>query len=343
VRNPLFEAEIRFPGDPHRPYELRVAQTLVDLIQLRRRRAAGRIAFDASKLRVTSEVLRFGADVRAHYFDVIAATQHAAMSRTNFESAQAATELAQRQHDVENITDLDLENEQAQYEQAKLDLARAEQRLIIAREMLVRDLNTTELSIADAFPELPQAEFDAQQLEQLASTRRLDIDLARRDVELAQRQIPLARLAALGELEADAHYEREPSGERTFGPGIVVPVPIFNRGEAARSRAEAQWLRAKHTLDALLAESASRLRTAKATVAEARARVEYYRDVVLPRRKRIVELTQREHNAMLVGVFQLLAAKQNEAQAQRDSVDAQRDYWIAKNDLERVVNGVGGE
>ncbi|HWW61138.1 MAG TPA: hypothetical protein VN181_07215, partial [Thermoanaerobaculia bacterium] len=28
IRNPLFEAEIRFPGDPYRPYELRIAQTL---------------------------------------------------------------------------------------------------------------------------------------------------------------------------------------------------------------------------------------------------------------------------------------------------------------------------
>lgn len=42
VRNPLFEAEIRFPRDPFRPYELRVAQTLVDLIQLPRRRAISR-------------------------------------------------------------------------------------------------------------------------------------------------------------------------------------------------------------------------------------------------------------------------------------------------------------
>src|SRR5204862_5575596 len=61
VRNPLFEAEIRFPSDPFRPYELRLAQTLVDVIQLPRRRALGRAASDAAKLRVTSAGGRVGA------------------------------------------------------------------------------------------------------------------------------------------------------------------------------------------------------------------------------------------------------------------------------------------
>jgi len=271
---------------------------------------------------------------------LIAACCVFATSRANFEAAQAATDLAQRQHAAQNITDLDLETQQAAYEEAKLDLARAEQQLLVARELLVRDLNATEWKLDETFPALPQAEPEPPQLEQLAATRRLDIEIARREVDLAKRRVPIARLAALGDIEADVHYEREPDGARTFGPGVVIPLPLFNTGQAARSRAEAQWLRARHTLDALLAESASRLRTARANVAEARARVEYYRDVVLPRRKRIVELTQLEQNAMVVGVYQLLQARQREAQAQRDFVDAQRDYWIAKNDLERVVNGV---
>src|SRR5207244_4393065 len=122
--------------------------------------------------------------------------------------------------------------------------------------------------------------------------------------------------------------------------GIEVPVPIFNTGAAARSRAEAEYLRTSHTLNALLAESSSQLRTARAVVAEARARVEYYRDVIVPRRRRIVELTTIEHNAMVVGVFQLLQAKQNEAQARRNFIDAQLDYWAARNNLDRALNGI---
>jgi len=146
VRNPLFEAEIRFPPDPFRPYELRLVQTLVDLIQLPRRRAIGRAIFDAAKLRVTSEVVRFAAGVRAEHADLLAASQRVAQSRMNLEAAKASAELAQRQHDAQNITDLDLENEQAQYEQAKLDVAREEQRLLVAREALLRALGLRDAS-----------------------------------------------------------------------------------------------------------------------------------------------------------------------------------------------------
>jgi cobalt-zinc-cadmium efflux system outer membrane protein len=347
VRNPLFEAEIRFPSDPFRPFELRLAQTLVDLIQLPRRRALGRAAFDAATLRVTADVVRFAADVRAQHTELVAASQRVALSRLNLEAAKAAAELAQRQHDAQTITDLELENQQAQYEQAKLDAAREEQALLIAREALVRAMGLRDASLdwqlPPAFPPLPSSEQDQQQLEQLAATRRLDIELARREVDITRQQLPMARLAALGDITVDGHLQRDASGAKTFGPGIEVPVPIFNTGAPARSRAEAEYLRASHTLNALLAESASQLRTARATVAEARARVEYYRDVIVPRRQRIVELTKLEHNAMLVGVFQLLQAKQNETQAQRDFIDAQRDYAGARNDLDRALNGIAGD
>jgi cobalt-zinc-cadmium efflux system outer membrane protein len=344
VRNPLLELEVRFPRDPFRPYELRVAQTLVDLIQLPRRRAIGRATFDAAKLRVSSEVLRFAADVRAQHSELLAASQRVAQSRANLEAAKTSAELAQRQHHVQNITDLDLENEQAQYEQAKLDLAREEQRLLLAREALVRAMGLRDASIEwhlpQAFPPLSSDEQDQQQLEQLAATRRLDIDVARREVDIARQRVPMARLAALGDVTVDAHYQRDANGARTVGPGIEVPIPIFNTGAPARSRAEAEYLRAAHTLNALLAESSSELRAARATVAEARTRVEYYRDVVVPRRRRIVELTKLEHNAMLVGPFQLLQARQSEAQAERDFIDAQLDYWAARNSLDRALNGI---
>ena len=347
ITNPLFEFEIRFPGEPYRPYELRLAQTLIELIQLPRRRALGRVAFDAAQMRVSSNVLRFASDVRSDYFDLLAATQHVALSRTIAESAQTAAEVALRQHQAENITDLDLENEQAMYEQAKLDLARAEQRLLLAREALMRSMGlrnlNTEWRVPMAFPELPESELDQENLERLATAQRLDIAIARRELDAAQRQVPIARLAALEDTVLDVHYQREPDGVGTVGPGIQLPIPIFNTGRAARTRAEAQFLRARHLLNALEAESSSELRAARTTLAEARARVEYYRDVIVPRRARIVELTKLEHNAMQAGIFQLLLAKQSEMQTRRDLIEAQREYWSARNNLDRAMQGLASE
>lgn len=347
ISNPIVGFEVRGPGDPSRPFELSIAQSLIDLIQLPRRRALGRAAFDAAQMRVSTEVLRFAADVRAAYFDVIAATQHVALSRSIAEAAQAGADVATRQHRAENITDLDLENEQALYEQAKLDLAEAEQQLLLAREALLRAMGlrnaNTEWRVPAAFPVLPESELDQENLERLAAAQRLDIAIARREVEVAQRQVPLTRLAALEGTTVGVHIEREPEGTKTVGPSIEVPIPIFNTGRAARTRAEAQYLRARHLLNALEAESASQLRAARTTLAEARARVEYYRDVIVPRRARIVELTKLEHNAMFIGIFQLLQAKQNESQARRDFIEAQRQYWSARTNLDRALQGIASD
>ena len=63
----------------------------------------------------------------------------------------------------------------------------------------------------------------------------------------------------------------------------------------------------------------------------------------MPRRERIVALTKLEHNAMLVGVFQLLQAKQNEMQARRDFIEAQREYWTARTDLDRALQGIASD
>ena len=40
---------------------------------------------------------------------------------------------------------------------------------------------------------------------------------------------------------------------------------------------------------------------------------------------------------MLLGVYQLILAKQSEFDAYREYIEALRDYWIARSDLERAV------
>ncbi|MEO7919646.1 MAG: TolC family protein [Thermoanaerobaculia bacterium] len=346
IANPLLQADIRFPASPFNPFELRLSQTLVELIQLPKRRAIGRVAFQAASLRVTSEVLRFAADVRAAYYDLVASTLHLGRSRTIAEARKAAAELAMRQHDAQTINDLDLETEQATYEQAKLELARAERNLLGARAKLTIEMGIAHLPVdwrvPDAFPPLPPEERTQEELERLTAAQRLDLAIARLELDIARRRVPISRLAAFGEITIHGDIQREPDGIRTYGPGIDLPIPIFNTGRGARTRAEAAFVRARHLVDALTQEASATLAIARVTLDEARARVEYFRDVLLPRRRRIVELTKVAHNAMLIGVFQLLQAAQNEAEAQRDSIEAQREYWTARTDLDRVLNGIPG-
>lgn len=65
----------------------------------------------------------------------------------------------------------------------------------------------------------------------------------------------------------------------------------------------------------------------------------YYRDELLPERTRVLTLTVEHYNAMLKGAYDLLLAKQNQLAADRSYIEALRDYWIARADLERAIGG----
>jgi len=74
-------------------------------------------------------------------------------------------------------------------------------------------------------------------------------------------------------------------------------------------------------------------------LAAAREKVEYYRDTVLPLRHRIVEQTQLHFNGMFVSVFELLQVRENEIDANVRCIEALRDYWIARTELEQAIGG----
>jgi cobalt-zinc-cadmium efflux system outer membrane protein len=344
VRNPILDSEIRFPGSPKNPFEIAVTQTLLDLFQLPARRRFGLALFEASKLRVTGAVVNFAAEVRTHYYDLQAARLVLARQRVIAEAARASTDLARRQHTAGNISDLDLENEQAVYEQAKLDLARAELEELQTREILIADLglvdSKTALELPDEFAPIPEKEITLEGLEEKALAERLDLRVTKQELEAARQRVPIARWAVWDELSVGVHREREPEGKATTGPALSVPIPIFNRGEAWRARASALLRQAEQRYAALTVNARSEVRAAGERLLEARARVEYLRDVIVPRRVRILALTQLEYNAMLRGVFQLIQARQSVANAERELVLGQRDYWIARTDLETALAGV---
>ncbi len=60
---------------------------------------------------------------------------------------------------------------------------------------------------------------------------------------------------------------------------------------------------------------------------------------MVPLRERVVALSQEQYDAMLIGAYQLLAVKTAETAAYRGYLEATRDYWLARVDLERAVGG----
>lgn len=345
MKNPIFEAELRFPGRPDNPFELHVIQDFIDVFFIPLRRKVAGAALEAAKLRVAQAVLEHAAETRRTFYQIQGSEQLIDMRKTTVEALQASALLAERQHEAGNISDLDFANEQAAFEQSRIDLALAETEAIDQRERLnelmgVWGSEAGTWRIATRLPEPPNDEVAAEGLETLAVTQRLDLAATRQQVESLAQSLGLARNSALlTQLEISGHVEQEPEGDATWGPSVGLPLPIFNQGQPTIARAAAQLRRSQQQYYELAVKMRAEVRSARNRMLSARLLVQHYKTVVLPLRAKIVEETQLHYNAMQIGPSQLLQAKQGELEAGRAYVETLKSYWVARADLERAVGG----
>jgi cobalt-zinc-cadmium efflux system outer membrane protein len=344
LRNPVLGAEVRFPAAPAIPFEITLAQPVLDLIARPRRRRIAAARFAATQLRVADAVLALEAATRSSFYRVQAAEQTANLARTLAAAADTSAGLAARQLAAGDSADLDLANQQAMAEQARLELNRALGELAAARERLQREMGLGDAAaawrVAPALPPLAAAEAPLDGLEGAAAVGRLDLAALRSEADAAAQALPLGSLAAIETAEVGGHTERDAAdGRTTTGPAVAVSVPLFNWGQAAKRRAAARYRQARDRYAARLAAVRSEVREAWERLMTARRQAELWRDEMVPLRRRILDLTQTRYNAQLVGVFQLLAAKQDAVRAEGQAIDAVRDYWLARTDLERALAG----
>ena len=84
---------------------------------------------------------------------------------------------------------------------------------------------------------------------------------------------------------------------------------------------------------------AQRARALRDRVDGARDRALYYRDILLPLHERIVNEAQLQYNAMQLGPFQLLRAREQQIQTAVAYIESLRDYWLARADVEQILSG----
>ncbi|MBI2568833.1 MAG: TolC family protein [Candidatus Schekmanbacteria bacterium] len=344
--NPVLAGSVRrHPDVEHNDLELELSIELLDVLFRPLRRGAAQAGFAAAQLRLGGAVLDLVHEVRLGFLAAQAAAETLALLRTSLAAAEASLDFAHRLHAAGNITDLDLANEQAFREEARLAVAAAELAERRGRERLNTLLGLwgpdTQWQLAPRLPEPPAAEPATEEIERQAVASSLDLEAARLQIEVAGRELGLARKTRwLPELEVGGLAERE-AGDKEWavGPSIELALPLFDQGQAAVAAAEAQRRLREEQYRALAIAVRAASRAARDRLAAARQRVDYYRAVVLPLRQRIVEQAQLQYNAMQLGAFELLAAKRDQIAAGRDYVAALHDYWQAHSDLEQVRNG----
>ena len=346
LENPVLFGQVRFPNKSEEStnYELGITQNFLNILMLPARQKLSTIRFEQVKLHVADKVIQFAADVEKSYFSAIGAKQIKNMRNEITLAAGNAFELARRLHSAGNISDLELATEKAHFEQMRLELANSEVALFDAREQLTRLMGLwgaqTDWRLPEQLPDIPASEIPLDHLEKMAIENRLDLAAEKKGVEAMAEALGITiDWRWVGQIEVGVSTERETDRTWVTGPALAIELPIFNQRQADIARLEAQLRRSQKRLTAQAIEIRSEIRSLRNHLIMKRNLIDHYRSTVLPLREQIVDLTLKNYNSMLKGAFDLLMAKQQEFEGYQNYLEAVRDYWIIRADMQRSLGG----
>jgi cobalt-zinc-cadmium efflux system outer membrane protein len=346
IPNPDLNFSARVPDKPPSgtDVEWSIAQDFLSIlmIPLRTRVASNQLL--AVQLRISDEVTRLVAETKSAVYELQASQEILSRLKVEQEAQAASLELIQSLHEAGNITDLQLLQQQGEYSQARLEIAQSEAEIRELREKLNRLMGLwgedTNWKVSPGLPQLPKEDFGIHGLETLAVTQRYDLAAAK--AELGSR-IKAARLEKafrwIGALDFGVDSERDTDSQTITGPTLRLQLPIFNQGQARIARSGAALRRAYDKFEQEAVEIRSEVRELRDKLISKRDIALFYRDQLLPNRTQTRDQTQLQYNAMIVGPLELFTARRQEIAAERGYVEAKRDYWVTRSELERTVGG----
>jgi outer membrane protein TolC len=345
MRNPSFSfARLRTGNDVE--IDRSVMFDLVGLLTIPIRSNIEGRRFEQAKLQAASAAVKLAADTRKAYFNAVAAQQTVQYAEQVVSAAEAGAELAQRLAKVGNWSKLDQAREQVFYAEATAQLARARHNATATREQLTRLLGlwyaNTAFKLPERLPDIPKAPNEIANIESLAMSQRLDVQMAKRNAEATAKALGLTKATALINVLDVGYINKSTTGmPRANGYGIALELPIFSWGGANTARAEAIYMQSVHRTADTAVRARSEVREAYSAYRTSYDLARHYRDEVVPLRKKISDEVLLRYNGMLASVFELLSDSRDQVNSVNTAIEAQRDFWIAETDLQAAINGSG--
>jgi cobalt-zinc-cadmium efflux system outer membrane protein len=343
LKNPTFFAKIRVPDTPtgavDQEYFLGMDFVQVFLLPLRMKVA--REQLEQARARVTDVVLVMVADVRNACYELDAAGQARELQKQIVAAGESAAELAQRERSAGTIGELDFTVRQATYLELRLELARAEGQVAVAREKLAKLLGPGASAgawrLTSALTEPPEAAAALAAIEEAGLRQRVDLAVAAKEVRVVESSLSIAQASVFARVELGSNVERFTDASIAAGPQLTMEVPIFDWQQASTMKLRSQLRQAQQRLEAARNDALAEIRSNHARMAAAKKVALEYRQSLLPLQEKIVALYQQQYKASVEGAFNLLETKRNEITARKGYVDSIKEYWQARNDLERAI------
>jgi outer membrane protein TolC len=301
--------------------------------------------FAATQNKVVLQVLDTARQTRNAYYDALAARESVHYLTQVNDSAEATAEFAKRMQKAGNFSELDKAREQVFYADAALELTQAKNKQVQAEEALTRLLGLNErtaFTLPERLPDLPKSNDDLKQVKPEDFAKRLDIAQMRSETEALASQLGLSKATRfVNVLELGPARVLEGKRDDPYKKGVTLSfeLPIFDWGQSNVKRAEATYMQSLQHSANLAVIAASQVRSHYAQYQASYAIAQYYRDDVVPLRKKMLQENLLRYNGMLIGPFDLMADARAQVQSVNSYIAALRDFWVADSNLDMVLVG----
>lgn len=348
--------------------ERQIVQNVFALLTLPRRREIAEDKFKTAQARAVGATLATAAEARRSYIRAVAAGHIVKYLEEARVSAESVSDLAKKLGETGAMPKLDQAREHAFYAEVsgELAVARLEQRR--EREALNRVLGLWGSNLAYRLPEklkpLPAKPKAIDNVETMAVTSRVDLEIARMELAVLSKQYGLTRATRfidVLEVSGLSRKERKPVTDvdyslvpgptlvKTETPGVektarngfdvTFQIPIYDFGEARTRMAEETYLAAVNRLIDKAVNVRADAREAYQSYRGAYDIAHYYDKEILPLREIISEQTLLNYNGMLSDLFGLLTDARARIAANINAIEAKRDFWLASGDLGSAIHG----
>lgn len=344
-KNPRLEGHARIPNeDGNVNTEFLVIQDVMSILLMPLQRRVASSEFEEAKLRTSDAMISLLAEVKTAYYEAQAAERLKQMHATVLEAAEASAEFAERMSQAGNLNAPGLGLQRSALHEAQINYLESESDARLAREPLnrllgLRDETAEKWKVKGDLSEPPPIDPDFEELSGIALENRLDYAAIKKHSQTLKRKLLAARLGIIPEAEAGFNTEREPDGDRVTGPMWAVEAPVFDWKQAESARTKAEIRQNRYKLSGFEVLILSEVRETYEKMNTSRLKAEKYKNDLIPIRHQLIEDLQKHYNYMLVGVFQLLEAKRETLEAEKEYVRTIKDYWVARAMLERAVGG----
>ncbi|KKO44667.1 hypothetical protein WG68_14025 [Arsukibacterium ikkense] len=330
-------------SDGHYTTELEFGFNLLSLLTLPKVRQLEINQFEQVKLQVAQRIAGIIADTHHAYWNAVAAQELLHYTEQVYATTAAGAELAKRMLQAGNFSKLEFLREQSLLTEVTLNLVKARQSAYSSQQALQRQLglwqDSEQLILPDRLPEIPTQLTDWSYVVQGGLEQRLDVKLAKLKLEHIAQGAGLTRATRfINAFEVEVGANMQDRSERSYK--AVLELPLFDWGSYRLKKAEYQYQQAFNHAFAIGVSARSELRQSYFNYQSRYELAQHYKNAMLPIQQQIAEENQLRYNGMFISVFELIADARNQINAVTGYVNANRDFWLARSQLDFAMMGV---